>query len=251
MTSFSSSERVVIVGASSDIGCSLARLLNKAGVTVGLISRPSGRFERIRSETGFVGVEIETASDTEISSAIKVLSNQIGPITGAVNMLGTLLLKPAHLTTFEEWQNTISVNLDSSFSLIKAVIANTNSSKLSVVLMSSAAAFTGIPNHEAIAAAKAGVEGLARSAAATYASRGYRFNVVAPGLTHTTLTAGLTGNEASLRASEAMHPLGRLGTPDEIAKAVAWLISDESAWITGQVLGVDGGLARVRPRLKG
>jgi NAD(P)-dependent dehydrogenase (short-subunit alcohol dehydrogenase family) len=118
----------------------------------------------------------------------------------------------------------------------------------SVVLVASAAATTGLANHEAIAASKAGIIGLARSAAATYASRGLRFNVVAPGLVRTPLTARITGNPAAEKASTAMHALGRLGEPDDIADAIAWLLGGSSSWITGQALGVDGGLASVRPR---
>ena len=102
--------------------------------------------------------------------------------------------------------------------------------------------------RDLIASAKAGVEGLTRAAAASYASSGLRFNAVAPGLTKTPLTSRLTSNEASRKASEAMHPLGRLGEPDEIARAIAFLLDPANDWITGQVIGVDGGLARVRGR---
>ena len=90
--------------------------------------------------------------------------------------------------------------------------------------MSSAAARLGLANHEAIAAAKAGVHGLVLSAAASYASRGIRVNAVAPGLVRTPLTARLTANEASLKASTALHALGRIGEPDDVASAIEWLL---------------------------
>jgi 3-oxoacyl-[acyl-carrier protein] reductase len=115
-----------------------------------------------------------------------------------------------------------------------------------VVLVSSAAARLGLANHEAIAAAKAGVHGLVLSAAASYAGRGIRVNAVAPGLVRTPLTAGLTENDASLKAATALHALGRIGEPDDVASAIEWLL--EQTWVTGQVLGVDGGLATVRSR---
>ena len=118
----------------------------------------------------------------------------------------------------------------------------------SIVLVSSAAARVGLPNQEAIAAAKAGVIGLTLSAAATYASRGVRVNCVAPGLVRTPLTARITANESSLKASIAMHALGRVGEPADVAGAIDWLLGPESSWVTGQVLGVDGGLATVRTR---
>lgn len=103
--------------------------------------------------------------------------------------------------------------------------------------------------HEAIAAAKAGIIGLTLSAAATYAERGIRVNCVAPGLVQTALTARLTANEASKKASVAMHPLGRLGEPAEVAGAIAWLLDSKQNWITGQVIGIDGGLATLRARV--
>jgi NAD(P)-dependent dehydrogenase (short-subunit alcohol dehydrogenase family) len=118
----------------------------------------------------------------------------------------------------------------------------------SIVLVSSAAASSGMTNHEAIAAAKAGVEGLTRSAAASYAARNIRVNAVAPGLVRSGLTEPVFSNPLALKASEAMHALPRLGEPDDVAAAITWLL--ESEWVTGQVVGVDGGLARVRPRAK-
>jgi NAD(P)-dependent dehydrogenase (short-subunit alcohol dehydrogenase family) len=118
----------------------------------------------------------------------------------------------------------------------------------SVVLVSSAAARIGLANHEAIAAAKAGIEGLALAAAASYAPKGIRVNCVAPGLTRTPLTAKLWQNDLVAKASAGMHALGRLGAPEEIASAIDWLLDAEQGWVTGQVIGVDGGLSRVRSR---
>ncbi|MEM7516422.1 MAG: SDR family oxidoreductase, partial [Planctomycetota bacterium] len=113
-------------------------------------------------------------------------------------------------------------------------------------LMSSAAARVGLAHHESIAAAKAGIEGLAVSAAATYSRFGVRVNTVAPGLVRTPLSAKLTSNEAQVKASEAMHPLGRIGEPEDVAGVIDWLLTGSSTWVTGQNFGVDGGLARVR-----
>ncbi len=121
----------------------------------------------------------------------------------------------------------------------------------SIVLAASAAAQTGIANHEAIAAAKGGVIGLTRSAAATYGARGLRVNAVAPGLVDAKMTAGLVGNQAQAEASRAMHVLGRLGTGDDIAAAVTWLLDPMTSWVTGQIIGVDGGLGQVRTRPRG
>jgi NAD(P)-dependent dehydrogenase (short-subunit alcohol dehydrogenase family) len=114
--------------------------------------------------------------------------------------------------------------------------------------MASAAARTGLPNHEAIAAAKGGVIGLALSAAATYAKANIRFNVVAPGLVKTGATARITESPAGSKTSLGMHPLGRFGEPEDIAAAIHWLLDPTQSWITGQVIGVDGGLADLKLR---
>ena len=116
----------------------------------------------------------------------------------------------------------------------------------SIVLISSAAAGIGLANHEAIAAAKSGIEGLVRSAATTYAARKVRVNAVAPGLVQTPMTEKITSNERSRSFSVALHPLGRLGEPKDIASAITWLLSPDQGWVTGQVIGVDGGLGKLK-----
>lgn len=116
------------------------------------------------------------------------------------------------------------------------------------MLCATAAARAGFANHEAIAAAKGGVIALTMSAAATYGGRNIRVNCVAPGLVETPLTARITGNDAARTASQAMHALGRIGKPEDIASAIAWLVDPENSWVTGQVIGVDGGLGTVRSK---
>jgi NAD(P)-dependent dehydrogenase (short-subunit alcohol dehydrogenase family) len=162
--------------------------------------------------------------------------------------VGSILLKPAHLTNSAEWHSTLAQNLTSGFGCVRAAGRLLKADGGSVVLVSSAAARIGLANHEAIAAAKAGLEGLVRSAAATYARQRIRFNAVAPGLVRTPLTRGLVSTELAEKASLAMHPLGRLGEPADVARAIAFLLDPAQDWITGQVLGVDGGLADVKAR---
>ena len=114
------------------------------------------------------------------------------------------------------------------------------------MLLSTAATGIGLANHEAISAAKAGIEGLTLSAAATYAGYGVRVNAVAPGLVETPLSEKIWSNPKAAEASKAMHPLGRFGKPNDIASAIEWLLSPEQTWITGQRIPIDGGLAGLK-----
>ncbi len=170
-----------------------------------------------------------------------------GPIDAAVNCAGSILLKPAHITTDDEFEQTIAANLKTAFVLLRAAVKNMAQGG-SIVLVASAAARIGYANHEAIAAAKGGVIGLTLSAAATYANRNIRVNCVAPGLVDTKMASKITGNEAALKASSAMHALGRIGKAADVARMIEFLIRPENDWITGQVFGVDGGLGTLRAR---
>ena len=157
------------------------------------------------------------------------------------------MLKPAHLTSEAEFDDVIAANLRSAFAVVRSGAKAMMSAGGSIVLVSSVAARFGLSNHEAIAAAKAGVAGLTISAAATYARQKIRVNCVAPGLVRTPMTKRLTGNEAALKASAAMHPLGKIGEPEDVASAIAWFLDPAQSWVTGQVLGIDGGMGSVRP----
>lgn len=182
-----------------------------------------------------------------MNEAFELAAKEFRTLSGAVNLCGSILLKPAHLTTDQEFADTIAANLTTAFNVLRAA-ARTMTAGGSVVLMSTAATRIGLANHEAIAAAKAGVNGLVISAAATYAARGLRVNAVAPGLVRTPLAAKITGNELALKTSTALHPLGRIGEPADVAAAITWLLDPATTWVTGQVIGVDGGLSTVRAK---
>jgi NAD(P)-dependent dehydrogenase (short-subunit alcohol dehydrogenase family) len=220
--------------------------LGEAGARLVLAGRNSAKLTPLASELAAKHCELEATSFEDVQRCLEEAADWGGGISGVVNCAGSMLLKPAHLTTQSELDDVLATNLRTAFATVRAAAGVMRKSGGSVVLMSSAAARIGLANHEAIAAAKAGVIGLALSAAATYAAHGIRFNVVAPGLVDTPMTKRITANETSLRASVALHPLGRVGIPDDVAATIEWLLRPESFWITGQVIGVDGGLASLK-----
>ena len=242
-------QRFIIFGATGGIGSALARQLAAQGAQLTLVARDNSRLTALAAELTAAARTCDVTDGLAVATCVDDVVNQFGRIDGAVNCVGSLLLKPVHLTTDAEWASTLAANLTSSFHILRAttdVMMKTGGGSL--VFMTSAVAQRGMINHEAIAAAKAGIVGLAQSAAATYARFNIRVNCVAPGLTRTPLTAALTRNEASLKAATALHPLGRIGAPEEVASAIRWFLDPMQQWVTGQVLAVDGGLSSVQAR---
>lgn len=239
---------VVIIGAAGGIGSSVARRLHASGARLMLAGRTLVKLEPLASELAAQARELDATSFEAVERCLQEAQAWAGQVTGVLNCVGSILLKPAHLTTEAELQQVLALNLVSAFATVRAAANVMRESGGSIVLMASAAAEIGLANHEAIAAAKAGVIGLVRSAAATYAAQGIRVNAVAPGLIETPMSARITSNEAARNASIAMHPLGRLGRPEDVAEPICWLLGPTSSWVTGQVIGVDGGLARLKTR---
>ena len=229
----------LITGAAGGIGQALLKQLAGNELTV------VGRNADALAALGHPALAVDLSSEAGAVQLGEFLATR-PPLDGVAHCVGSLLLKPPHRMSFSEWRTLLATNLDSAFLLLQ-VVAKAQM-RGSLVYVSSVAAGLGLANHEAIAAAKAGLEGLVRSAAATYAATGLRVNAIAPALTETPLTASMVASDAVRKAVTAMHPLGRLGTADDQAAAIAFLLSPAAGWITGQVLGVDGGLGRVRAK---
>lgn len=238
----------LVFGATGGIGESLSRMLAAQGARLALVARNGEKLQSLADELHATAYRLDATRFDEVEACVDKVIQHFGRLDGVANCIGSLLLKPAHLTTEAEWSATITANLTTAFAVVRSCAKAMNNSGGSIVLVSSAAAQVGLPNHEAIAAAKAGIIGLTLSAAATYAARGIRVNCVAPGLVRTPMTSRLTESESTLKASTALHPLGRIGEPKDIAAALEWLLSPDHTWVTGQVLGIDGGLATLRPR---
>lgn len=249
----SSQPAFLVFGAGGGIGSRLIqRLAQRPGARLALAGRDEGKLVALAAsleKTETLTHVLDARDFAGVEHATRATVERFSRLDGVANCVGSILLKPAHLTTPDEWAETLTTNLTSAFAVTRAAAAvMMKADGGSIALVSSAAARHGLFNHEAIAAAKAGVIGLTQSAAATYARYNIRVNCAAPGLVQTPLTRRLTESDTSRQASEAMHALGRLGTPDDVASLLDWLLDPRNNWVTGQVIGVDGGLATARSR---
>lgn len=238
----------VVFGASGGIGSALSRRLIARGERVLLAGRNPEKIAQLARETGAAWHVLDATQTGDVDLCFAHAIETFGKLDGVAHCVGSVLLKPAHITTDAEWQATLATNLTSAFAVLRGAVKAMMSTGGSVVLVSSAAARTGLANHEAIAAAKAGIIGLTLSAAASYGARNLRVNCVAPGMVKTPATSRITSSEKALKASTAMHALGRVGEPEDVAAMIGWLLDPANTWITGQVFGVDGGLGTVRTR---
>ena len=224
-------KRFVVVGGSKGIGAALARSLDSDGNEVIVISRTS-------PESGTF-VEYDVTS-SEPFPAID------GPIDGIAYCPGTINLRPFHRFSRAEFQHDLDVNLFGAIDAIQALLPNLKqSTSPSIVLFSTVAVQTGMGFHASIAAAKGAVEGLTRSLAAELAPQ-IRVNCIAPSLTDTPLASKLISTPEKRESLGSRNPLNKIGTAEEVARMAKFLLCDESTWITGQVIHVDGGMGSLK-----
>ena len=234
---------VLITGGSGGIGSETARRVAARGDRPVLVARDAAALEPIAASLGAAYFSADVLDLDAFAAVVDRIENEIGEIDAVVHAVGSITIRPLHALSLEEWRNTLEINATSAFVVVKATVTKMMRRKRGAyVLFSTVAAQRGLQNHEAISAAKSAIEGLVRTAAISYARYGIRFNAVAPALTKTELSRSLWSNETTLAASIALHPLGRVGEPADPAAAAAFLVSDDASWITGQILGVDGGL---------
>jgi 3-oxoacyl-[acyl-carrier protein] reductase len=238
-------KNIVIIGATGGIGKVLTKSLIEQNNNLFLVSKNNEKLEELKNIYKVPTLEGDISDSIFAKELFLQAKSEIGEIDGIINLVGSITLKPAHLTSDLEWDFTIRQNLTSSFNCIRFGFSNLSKNS-SIVLISSVAGQIGLANHEAISAAKAGVIGLTKSSAASYANKGLRVNCIAPGLVRTPLSQRITDNAAALKASTAFHPLGRIGEANDIVPVIEFLLSDNSSWVTGQVFGIDGGFSTVR-----
>ena len=237
----------LLVGGSRDIGLMLAEKLIQRGDKVTLLVRDKSRTAGLPSES--VQVLVGDANDESLVLAAvqSCLSLGDGKIDGVAHLVGSFAVRPPHAMNRESFEEVLSTNLVSAFVTLSVAckqMLRTGGGR--VVFTSSVAGSLGLVNHEAISAAKGGVESMVRSAAATYSKRGIRVNAVAPGLTETRLSSPITSSESSKDAAVGMIPLNRINKAVEVAETMLWLLTEAPDNITGQVFHLDGGMSKVR-----
>jgi NAD(P)-dependent dehydrogenase (short-subunit alcohol dehydrogenase family) len=236
---------VLVVGASSDLAQQLIPNLLADGHTVTGLARDQARLAELTHER-FHPVIGDALDQTALQEAVAQASAD-EPLALVAHLVGSIVVRPPHAMKMDQFNEVIATNLGSAFLTLSVCgKAMMRSGGGRMVFTSSVAAGLGLVNHEAIAAAKGGLEAMVRSAAATYAKRGLRINAVAPSLTETRLAEPMLRSDASRAASEAMVPIGRIGQPEEVATTMAWLLTGAPDNMTGEVLHVDGGMGRVR-----
>ena len=243
-------QTVVVLGGTGSVGSALVRRLAESGANVVVGARDTAKASSLLAGLNCDVHAVTAADSASIEACVRAAVEKFGSITGVANCIGSVLLKPAHLTTDDEWNEVVTTNLTSSFSVVRSASKAMRQTGGSIVLVSSAAAQIGLANHEAIAAAKAGISGLTLSAASTYAKNHIRVNAVAPGLVKSEMTRKLWESPEAAAVSAQMHALGRLGEPEDIVQAIQWLLSPSNSWTTGQTIGVDGGLGSLLTRMK-
>lgn len=227
----------VLVGGTSGIGQQVAAALSGPNTTVHALGR-SGDEKKVVPGVIEAGCDV-TANDPTFPQID-------APIDGLAYMPGTINLKPFHLLRRKDFLKDLEINYLGAVKTIQNYLPQLRKSEAaSIVLMSTVAAQTGLAFHASIAGAKGAIEGLTRALAAELAPR-IRVNAVAPSLTDTPLAESLLNQPAKRESAAKRHALQRVGTPSDIASAVRFLLTEESSWVTGQVLAVDGGLSRIR-----
>ena len=231
-------KNILVVGGSSGIGLSLVQSLHQQKANVYVISRTVSPAwpDEIKSLQADVTKELDTVES--------FLPEQLH---GLVYAVGSITLKPFNRLSAEDFFNDYQLNVLGAVRTTQiALKALKNASSSSIVFISSVAAKIGLPYHASIAAAKGAVEGMAISLAAELASLKIRVNVVSPSLTNTSLAEKLLNSPEKQEASAKRHPLGRYGQPEDISNSIAFLLSDKSSWMTGQVIGIDGGMGNLK-----
>ncbi len=240
----------VVTGGASGIGLGCARRLAADGLAVAVLDRDGGPAKEAAAELrdqGLVasGHEVDVADRSAIERAYAAVRDELGPITIVVTSAGVEAFDPVAEITPEKWDRIIAVNLTGTFTCVQLALPDMLAAQWGrIVTISSSSAQSGAPNMAHYVASKGGVIGLTKAFARELAAQGITANTIPPTIVDTPMArkGEAEGNVPSVEVMARMIPLGRAGTPDDIAAACAFLCSDQGSYITGQIIGVNGGM---------
>ncbi|MCY7362596.1 MAG: SDR family oxidoreductase [Ignavibacteria bacterium] len=231
-------KNIIIAGAGKGIGLNTAEILNPQNNLITISRNSTAELENLNTKF----YQLDVAKDN-----LDTINDLPEDIHGLVYCPGSINLRPFNRLTAQDFLNDFNQNVLGAVSLIQKILPNLKKANgSSIVLFSTVAVKLGMPFHSSIATSKAAIEGLAKSLAAEFAAAKIRVNVIAPSLTDTPLAGSLLSTDEKRDASAKRHPLQRIGNAEEIAQLVSFLLSDHSSWITGQIIGVDGGMGSLK-----
>ena len=234
------SEKYLIFGATGSIGSSLAEQMINSGFNIHLVGRSETETKDISEKLGCTFTLVNVLEN----GFIEKVKSDIPEVKGIAYCVGSIDLKPLRMVTEEDFNKCMKLNLYSAVEVIKGYQESLKKNKGSVVLFSTVAAQRGFTNHAIIASTKAAVEGLTVSLAAEFAPN-IRVNCIAPSLTNSKIAEPMLKNKALADGIAKAHPLKRLGEGKDSAALAKFLITDDSSWVTGQVIAVDGGRSKL------
>ena len=236
------SKKILIFGATGAVGNSLAKLIKDDSLEAHLISKSEDEVSRLSEETGF---KYSVADVLEENFVEKIQKDIDGvDIAGVAYCVGSITFKPINLITKKDMLDCFSLNLLPIYDIIKKFQQNLKKNNASIVLFSTVAVKQGFPNHSIISPVKASLEGLTVSLASELAPS-IRINCIAPSLSNSKMANKVLKNPKIAEGIAKQHPLKRLGEGKDSAALAKFLLSDESSWITGQIIGVDGGRSNI------
>ncbi|MDC0856059.1 SDR family oxidoreductase [Candidatus Pelagibacter sp.] len=234
------SEKYLIFGATGSVGSSLAEKLKDSGNDIHLVARNESDVKKIADKLGCSYSVVDVLED----GFIEKIKSDISEVKGVAYCVGSIDLKPLRMVTEQDLNKCMKLNLYSAIEAIKGYQESLKRNKGSVVLFSTVAAQRGFTNHTIIASAKAAVEGLTVTLAAEFAPN-IRVNCIAPSLSKSKIAEPMLKNTTIAEGIAKAHPLKRLGEGKDSAALAKFLITDESSWITGQIIAVDGGRSKL------
>ena len=236
------SKKILIFGATGSVGSSLTKLVKESSMDAHLIGINEDEISNLKDQTGF-SYSIADVTDQNFIETIDKDLNGL-EISGIAYCVGSIDLKPLNLVSKKDYLKSFELNLFPIVEIIKKYKDNLKKNKSSVVLFSTVAVKQGFPNHSIISPVKASLEGLTVSLAAELAPY-VRVNCIAPSLSKSKMAGKILSNPKIAEGIAKQHPLKRVGEGNDSAALARFLLSDESSWITGQIIGVDGGRSNV------